>query len=83
VHHAEAVLAEFFRVIDFNDIELWWLMLLEPCRDCLIDMIDAKAEVIAYYEEHKAKWNTSEYLKLKHQIAWAGTPKYLKEIIQP
>jgi len=83
VHHAEAVLAEFLKVISFKEPKdepgLWWLMLLEPCEHCLRNMVDAKASLITYYNDHKAKWNTPEYLALKNELVCKRT--YTKEII--
>lgn len=82
-YHAEAVLAEFLRIIGFKEKGLWWLMLLEPCYHCLTDMVDTKAEVIAYYNDHKIKWNTPQYLELKQALQESKIVKYVKEVLVP
>lgn len=83
VYHAEAVLAEFLKVINFKEPKdeagLWWSMLLEPCEHCLKDMMAANAKLVSYYDDHKAKWNTSEYLALKAELA--SKLIYTKEVI--
>lgn len=81
VFHAEAVMAEFLRAIEIEERNLWWLMLLEPCYHCLSDMVYADAGVISYYVDHKEKWNTPEYLELKHRLLHTGHPVYTKEVV--
>lgn len=81
VHHAEAILAEFLKVINFQENHLWWLMLLEPCQHCLKDMVASNSDVISYYNDHKAKWNTPEYLALKNELIQSDKIRYVKEII--
>jgi len=84
VEHAEAVLAEFLKVIAIEETKLWWLMLLEPCYNCLIDMTLSNSEVISYFNSHKEKWNTPEYLELKQTLQASGKTNkiiYVKEII--
>lgn len=67
--HAEATLAEFASITEINpqDRECWF-MDLEPCENCLQDMIDQGARSIVYMTNHKEKWNTEEYLELVDQI---------------
>lgn len=88
--HAEATLAEFAAVdgTDPQDRECWF-MDLEPCENCLQDMINQGARSIAYITPHKDKWNTLEYLQLVNDIdnKFVRTPDnlpviYSKEIIK-
>lgn len=77
--HAEAILAEYLKVIELKPkSDLWWLMILEPCHSCLLDMTKSDAAVIAYLTDHKAKWNTDEYLRLKTYLQ--RPDRYVKTI---
>ena len=77
--HAEAILAEYLKVIELKQkFDLWWLMILEPCHSCLLDMTKSDAAVIAYLTDHKAKWNTDEYLRLKTYLQ--RPDRYVKTI---
>lgn len=87
--HAEATLAEFAGVaeIDPEDREAWF-MDLEPCQDCLRDMVAQGARSIKFMTAHKAKWNTQEYLDLCDQIQMGvlrtpdnGRVRYEKEVL--
>lgn len=83
--HAEAVLLEAFKVleIDMAEIAPWWLMLLEPCRDCLERIVEtSEAKVISYFVPHKDKWNTLEYLTLKKELETSGKIKYTLEVLE-
>lgn len=67
VCHAEDTLVEFIKLDEQEDVVKWY-MLLEPCHHCLTKMVETGARYISYFELHKDKWNTPEYLQLVNDI---------------
>ena len=62
--HAEATLAELVNVdLELDKQKECWFMELEPCKDCLQDMVESGARNITFTTAHKEKWNTEEYIK--------------------
>jgi len=67
--HAEATVAEYAAVAEISpEDRRAWLMDLEPCCNCLNDMLEQGARSIKFMTAHKAKWNTPEYLDLCDKI---------------
>lgn len=68
VIHAEKILRHFvnesYPTVKFTE----WISLIEPCKDCLNDMIQLGATNIKFLVLHKKKWNTDEYLDMVDNI---------------
>lgn len=68
VVHAEQVLKLF---VDENKQYVRytnWYSLIEPCKNCLENMIDLGAIAISFLTSHKKKWNTDEYFDIVDKI---------------
>lgn len=65
--HAEQILVDCINMSADNEA-LFWLMDLEPCEECLHNMIDCNTKSISYITPHKDKWNTPEYIQLVNDI---------------
>jgi len=67
--HAEAILTTYLDVIQHSESEATvWYSLLEPCIHCLNRMIEHGGYYIYYYERHKEKWDTPEYMDRKTEV---------------
>lgn len=68
-HHAEQVLVDYALTIDKNTCDLVdWQMLLEPCINCLSNMIKVGAQSMIFSQKHKQKWDTDEYIDMTQNI---------------
>jgi tRNA(Arg) A34 adenosine deaminase TadA len=65
--HAEATLAMVSKIIGKYAL-LSCVSTLEPCYDCLTELISCGASRIVYIVNHKDKWNTPEYIQLVNDI---------------
>lgn len=67
--HAEMVLADYVRMTNGNCSR--WVTLLEPCGQCISDMINVSIQrpTITFSYPHKDKWNTLAYIELTNDIA--------------
>lgn len=70
--HAEDVLCKYCLALNEDETHstemLDWQMLLEPCVDCLTNMLELGAQQIVYAENHKPKWNTANYIQLTNDV---------------
>ena len=64
--HAEEVICQFCKCKQY-EVESF-LMLLEPCVDCLKHMIAIGGRLIQYAQFHKGKWTTPEFIEYTNDI---------------
>lgn len=88
-YHAESTLVNALELEpDLCTNELYWLMDLEPCEDCLRAICETNSLYVGYLTPHKDKWNTEGYIQLVNDIDIKkirnkrGFPiKYEKEVV--
>lgn len=69
--HAEEVLCRWLDCTHDYDCKTF-MMMLEPCVDCLKHMVDCGAEKIQFAALHKKKWTTTEFIDYTNDI-WNKT----------
>ena len=74
--HAEEVVLNYIESLGIDKIRTIYSM-LEPCYDCLQKTISFMPQYIIYFKNHKAKWDTFNYIQLSNDL-FAG--RYLSEV---
>ena len=74
--HAEEVVLNYIESLGIDKIRTIYSM-LEPCYDCLQKTISFMPRYIIYFKNHKAKWDTWDYIQLSNDL-FAG--RYLSEV---
>lgn len=71
--HAEEALCKYCLAMDEDEMHttemLDWQMLLEPCFNCLDNMIQLGAQQVVYAQNHKPKWDTPSYIQLTNDVS--------------
>lgn len=83
--HAEEVLCQYLECMPDYDCKTF-MMMLEPCVDCLKHMVDCGAEKIQFAALHKKKWTTTDFIDYTNDI-WnkvilskSGRPIYFGKV---
>ena len=71
--HAEEVVLNYVESIGIQKIRTIYSM-LEPCYNCLAKTVDFKPQYIVYFQNHKVKWDTWNYIQLSNDL-FAGQYK--------
>ena len=65
--HAEDVVLRYVESLGIDKIRTLYSM-LEPCYNCLQKIVDFKPQYISYFQTHKVKWNTDDYIQLSNDL---------------
>lgn len=71
--HAEEVVLNYIESLGIEKIRTIYSM-LEPCYNCLAKTVDFKPQYIVYFQNHKVKWDTWNYIQLSNDL-FAGQYK--------
>ena len=65
--HAEEVVLNYIESLGIEKIRCIHSM-LEPCYNCLAKTVDFKPQYIVYFQNHKVKWDTWDYIQLSNDL---------------
>lgn len=65
--HAEEVVLNYVESLGMEKIRTIYSM-LEPCYNCLQKAVDFKPQYIVYFQNHKVKWDTRNYIQLSNDL---------------
>lgn len=65
--HAEEVVLNYIESLGIQKIRTIYSM-LEPCYNCLQKIVDFKPQYIVYFQNHKVKWDTWNYIQLSNDL---------------
>ena len=65
--HAEEVVLNYVESLGIEKIRTIYSM-LEPCYNCLAKTVDFKPQYIVYFQNHKVKWDTWNYIQLSNDL---------------
>ena len=65
--HAEEVVLNYIESLRIEKIRTIYSM-LEPCYNCLQKIVDFKPQYIIYFQNHKVKWDTWNYIQLSNDL---------------